>query len=69
MIELERMKWQIYFSHLTERTNWMIHVMMKRRKLVSERIRVTKMTKYEANINKRGYELGEKAMFVFMLGK
>ncbi len=32
MPELEMMKWQIYFSHLTERTNWMIHVMTKRRK-------------------------------------
>jgi hypothetical protein len=31
-------------SHSTERTNWTIHLMMKRRKIVNERIRVSKMT-------------------------
>jgi hypothetical protein len=41
MTELEMMKWQIYFSHLTERTYWTIHVMTKRRKIVRERVRVT----------------------------
>jgi hypothetical protein len=38
MTELERMKWQIYFSNLTERTNW------KTRKMGRERIRVTNTT-------------------------
>jgi hypothetical protein len=44
MTELEMIKWLIYFSHLTERTHWTIHVMIKRSKIVRERIRVTKMT-------------------------
>jgi hypothetical protein len=44
MTELEKMKWQIYFSNLTERTKWTIHVMTKTRKIVTERIRVKNMT-------------------------
>jgi hypothetical protein len=40
--DLEMMKWKIYFSNLSETTNWTIHVMTKRRKIVRERIRVTK---------------------------
>jgi hypothetical protein len=43
-MELARTKWQIYFSNITERTNWMIHLMMKKRKVVKEQTRVTKMT-------------------------
>jgi hypothetical protein len=42
--KIRNMKWQIYFSHLTERANWTIHLMMQKRKVVKERIRVTKMT-------------------------
>jgi hypothetical protein len=45
MTEIEMMKWQIYFSCLTERTNRTIDVMTKMKKIVTERIRVTSMTK------------------------
>ncbi len=38
MTELKIMKWQIYFSHLTIRTHWTIHVMTERRTIVRERI-------------------------------
>jgi hypothetical protein len=41
---IRMMKWQVYFSHLTERALWTIHVMTKRRRIVRERIRETKMT-------------------------
>ncbi len=58
MTELERFKWQIYFSHLSERTNRTIHVMVKKRKVVKQRIRV-KDDQFEANINKSRKEWGE----------
>jgi hypothetical protein len=47
LMELARTKWQIYFSHLTERTDWTIHLMMEKSKLVKEIIKVTKMTNLE----------------------
>jgi hypothetical protein len=58
MAELEMMKWQIYFFHLTETTNWTIHVMTKRRKIVGEN-KSDKNDQFKANVNMSGHELGE----------
>ncbi len=49
MTELEMMKWQLYFSHLTERTNWTSDGENKG----------DQYDQFEANVNKSGHELGE----------
>jgi hypothetical protein len=64
-MELARTKWQIYFSHLTERTDWTIHLMMKKRRLVKERIRVTN-DQFEANVKKSGKGWGEGNVGVYV---
>jgi hypothetical protein len=63
MTDLEMMKWQIYFSCLTERTNWTIHEMTKRRKIVRESIRVTNMTNLKLTYIRVSIKW-EKDMFV-----
>ena len=51
------MKWQIYFSHLTERTNWTCND--EEEKSSEGENKGDKDDQFEANVNKSGHELGE----------
>jgi hypothetical protein len=63
MTELERMKWQIYFSHLTESTNWACND--EKEKNSEGENKGDKYDQLEANLNKSGHELRERNFCVY----
>jgi hypothetical protein len=63
-MELARTKWQIYFSHLPERPDWTIRLMMKKRKVAKNK--GDNDDQFKADVKKSGkkWEEGNVGVYV-----